>query len=290
MRVLLTGASGFLGSALHGELIARGHEVSGSRPPGAPRRIDLASPGAGARLVEETAPDALLHAAAMADIGPCAADPALAQRVNADAPAELAAACALRRLRMLHVSTDQVFDGRHGAWREEDEPAPRHDYGASKLAGERGVLAACPDAMVVRLALLTGAAPEGRRSSSSSLLQTLARGGRPQLFRDEWRTPLAVLDAARALVDLLERETCWQGASGAPLPGCSGRLLHLGGPERLSRLELGRRIAEVAGFAPDLCLASTRAEAGQVERPADLSLDSRRCVALLGWTPRVLTS
>jgi dTDP-4-dehydrorhamnose reductase len=286
MRVLLTGAGGFLGSALHDELVARGHEVLGARRRAADtaRTADLAQPGIGARLVEESAPDAVLHAAAMADIAPCAADPALARRVNTEAPAELAAACARRSARLLHVSTDQVFDGSRAGWREEDEPGPRHEYGASKLLGERGVLAACPGALVVRLALLTGAAPAGRRSASSVLLETLARGARPRLFSDEWRTPLAVADAARGLADLLEREACWRG----PLPGAPGRLLHLGGPERLTRLELGRRIADAAGFDPELCQASTRAEAGLAERPADLSLDSRRCVALLGWTPRVL--
>jgi dTDP-4-dehydrorhamnose reductase len=287
MHVLLTGASGFLGSAVHDELVARGHEVLGARrqPAGAVRTTDLSQPGAGARLVEATAPDALVHTAAMADIAPCAADPARARRLNAEAPAELAAACARRGARLLHVSTDQVFDGSRAGWREEDEPAPRHLYGASKLAGERGVAAACPGALIVRPSLLTGEAPAGRRSASSALLELLARGGRPALFTDEWRTPLAVVDAARALADLLEREDCWRAA---PLPSAPGRLLHLGGPERLTRLELGRRIAAAAGFDPALCVPATRAQAGQADRPADLSLDSRRCVALLGWAPRLL--
>src|SRR5882672_3218186 len=159
MRVLLTGASGFLGSAVRDELVARGHEVlAAGRRPGAGRAVDLSQRGAAARLVDELAPDAVLHAAAMADIAPCAADPALARRVNAEAPAELAAACARRGARLLHVSTDQVFDGSRPGWREEDQPAPLHEYGASKLAGERGVLAACPGTLVVRTALLTGEA------------------------------------------------------------------------------------------------------------------------------------
>ena len=285
MRVLLTGAGGFLGSALHDELVARGHElIPVRRPRPGERAMDLALPGAGARLVEAAAPDALLHAAAIADLAPCAADPARARRVNAEAPAELAAACARRGARMLQVSTDQVFDGTRAGWREEDPPAPQHVYGASKLEGERGVLAAYPGALVVRLALLTGRAPVGRRSMQSELVETLARGARPRLFTDEWRTPLAVADAARALADLLERDACW---SGGPLDA-PGRRLHLGGPERLTRLELGRRVATAAGFDPALCLGSTRTESGMTDRPADLSLDSLRCVSLLGWAPRVL--
>jgi len=66
-------------------------------------------------------------------------------------------------------------------------------------------------------------------------------------------------------------------------------VLHLGGPERLSRLELGQREAAAAGFDGDLCESGTRAATGLAdERPADLSLDSRCAVTLLGWTPRVL--
>jgi dTDP-4-dehydrorhamnose reductase len=148
------------------------------------------------------------------------------------------------------------------------------------------VLAACPAALVVRPGLMTGPAPPGRRSATGALLETLARGARPRLFTDELRTPVACVDVARALADVLERETVWIAR---PLPGAPGRVLHLGGPERLSRHELGRREAQAAGLDPDQCEPTTRAEAGVAdERPADLTLDSRRAVALLGWTLRML--
>jgi dTDP-4-dehydrorhamnose reductase len=297
MRVLLTGASGFLGAAVLEELLDRGHEVlavahvpprAGDAAPRAARWLaeDLELPGAAERLVAAEAPEAVVHAAALADIAPCNAAPARARRLNGEVPGELAAACTARGARLLHVSTDQVFDGSHGGWREDDEPAPLHEYGRSKLEGERAVAAACATALVLRPGLVTGRAPPGRRSATTALLDTLARGVRPRLFTDELRTPVASVDVARALADLLEREEVWRAGS---LPGAPGRLLHLGGAERMSRLELGRREARAAGLDPELCEAGTRVEAGVAdERPADLTLDSRRALALLGWTPRAL--
>jgi dTDP-4-dehydrorhamnose reductase len=295
MRVLLTGASGFLGSAVRDELLARGHDVLASARV-APRAgagetaadwllADLSLPGAAGRLLERAAPEAVIHCAALADIAPCADDPSAACRLNAEVPGELAAGCAARGARLLAVSTDQVFDGSRGGWREEDDAAPLHEYGRSKLAGERAV-AVAPTAVIVRPGLVTGPAPAGRRSASSRLLESLARGARPRLFTDELRTPVASVDVARALVDLLERDVLW---SPGALPGAPGRLLHLGGPETLSRYALGRREAAAAGFDPDLCDPSTRTAAGVTRsRPADLSLDSRRMVVLLGWFPRTL--
>ncbi|MHC4845254.1 MAG: sugar nucleotide-binding protein, partial [Planctomycetota bacterium] len=114
------------------------------------------------------------------------------------------------------------------------------------------------------------------RSATSALLDTLSRGASPSMFTDEVRSPVAVDDVARAIAELLERTDV-------------GGLSHCGGPEPLSRYRLARREAEAAGIDPDLVGASTRVAAGlDAERPADLSLDSRRLVDLLGWTPRTL--
>jgi dTDP-4-dehydrorhamnose reductase len=218
----------------------------------------------------------VIHCAALADIAPCAALPRLAESVNALAAGELAAACELAGTRLVHVSTDQVFDGSHGLWKETDPTGPLHEYGRSKVLGEMTVDERCPPAAIVRPGLLTGKAPPGRRSSTGLLLDTLARGARPRMFTDEIRSPIAAPDAARALVDLAER------------PDVAG-LFHCGGPEPLTRLELARREAVAAGFDPEAIDPVTRAEAGlDTERPGDLSLDSSRLVALLGWTPRTL--
>jgi len=279
VRVLVTGVTGFLGSAVSAELISRGHDCIGLARHVARDHdlgLDLCEPDVPRRAIDHARPEGVVHLAAVPDIAPCREDPERARRLNAEVPGELAVACSRLGARMVHVSTDQVFDGSRGGWREDDEAAPLHVYGQTKLAGERAVARACPAAVVLRPGLVTGRAPSGRRSSSSALLETLARGTSPGMFTDEVRSPVAAQDVARAIADLLERPE-------------SGGLLHCGGPEPLSRYRLARREAERAGFDPDLVGAGTRVAAGlDTERPADLSLDSSRLVDLLGWTPRAL--
>jgi len=198
--------------------------------------------------------------------------PGLARALNVEFPRLVALWCARNRARLVHVSTDLVFGGadpRPEGFREEDPPAPLSEYGRSKAAGESAVLDADPSALVVRLPLLCGDSFGRGRGASDSLLDSIARGERPMLFTDEWRTPLDVAVAARALVELAGTE-----ASG---------LLHVGGPDRLSRYELGRIVLRSRGMEESAIRTGTRAEAGmEATRARDASLDSGRARRILG--------
>lgn len=279
MHVLLTGATGFLGHRAAAALRAAGHELTlaaRSASGDDAVAVDLGQPGAISALLLARAPDAVLNLAAVPDIAPAREYPECARALNVELPAELARACA-PGTRLVHVSTDQVFDGSRGGWREDDAAHPLHLYGESKLAGERAVQLACPAAAIVRPGLITGAAPAGRRSASSGLragLERAAAGGeRPGMFTDEVRSPVAAADLCDALVALLKR------------PDLAG-VFHAGGPEVLTRRELAEREASAWGFAPELLGATTRAAVGLAEeRPADLSLDSERLRIAIGWRP-----
>jgi dTDP-4-dehydrorhamnose reductase len=280
VRILVTGGSGLLGGRLL-ELLT-GHQLVALRhrgePPGGSERIDgdLARPGEAARLIREARAEAVVHAAALADVDACEADPAAALSLNARLPGELGRAAAAAGVRVVSISTDLVFDGSRAHWPPEAEARPLMRYGATKRAGERALLAAQPAAAVLRVALLVGRGCGRRASASEGLARAVRRGARPRLFTDQFRTPIDPESVAEAISRLLTS------------PGARG-LFHAGGSERLSRYELGRRAAAAQGFDPDRLIPVPQAAAApEVPRPLDASLDSSRLERELGWRARPL--
>lgn len=137
-RVLVSGATGFLGPSVVAALQNVAKVITLARKH-ADVCADLASPGATAAAVAAAAPDYVLHLAAMARMIDCERDPSMAQRLNADAPGEIAVGFGPR---FVLVSTDLVFDGCRAPYAPLDLPMPLSEYGMSKAAGERQVLAA----------------------------------------------------------------------------------------------------------------------------------------------------
>jgi dTDP-4-dehydrorhamnose reductase len=158
MKILLLGADGQLGYELHRAFAPLGDvepcTLSG-RLPGkqACSQLDFAVPGALASLVAEQRPRLILNAVAHTAVDRAEDEPALAQRINAEAVAELAAAAALAGATLVHYSTDYVFGGAgQRPWREDDATAPLGVYGQSKLDGERAVRASGCRHMILRSA------------------------------------------------------------------------------------------------------------------------------------------
>jgi dTDP-4-dehydrorhamnose reductase len=237
---------------------------------------DLLRPGEAARVVRESEAEAVVHAAALADVDACEGDPAAAELLNARVPGELGRAAAAAGVRVVAISTDLVFDGSRAHWPPE---APAHAlmlYGATKRTGERALLEAHPAAAVVRVALLVGRGSGRRASASEGLARAVRRGARPRLFTDQIRTPVDPESVAAAVAALLHN------------PSASG-LFHAGGPERLSRYQLGLRTAAAHGFDPKLLIPARQADQPlPVPRPEDVSLDSSRLERELGWKARPL--
>jgi len=265
--ILITGASGLLGGALFRALSAGDADVTGlfgrsssPAPEGiAGGGVDLADAARLTRILDQTVPSLLVNCAAMPDIVPCEADPGGARAVNSAAPALMAAWCRARGARFVHFSTDQVFDGTGSFYGENDPPAPVHRYGITKAAGESSVLDANPDSVVARLSLIYGVSPSGRRSASEGLINAFGQGRTLRLFTNEYRTPVLVDDLVRAVLFLADSDF-------------SG-LIHLAGPDRLSRFEFGCALASRFGLRSDL-IESTLSEGLKASppRPLDLSL------------------
>ena len=280
-RLLVTGAAGLLGGRLAQLLAGEFAVVAGVHqtpaPPGlAGVSLDLTSEQSVAAAFETVRPEAVLHAG-VANVDRCETHPAESEAVNVGGTALVATACARRGTRLVVLSTDLVFGGpvREEGLGEADPPAPLMSYGHTKLAGEHEALRLCAGSAVARIALVCGRGYGPRGTCSEGVAWALRRGDRLRLFRDQWRTPVD----AEAIAVALARLLLGQG---------EGRY-HLGGPERVSRYEIGLRTAAAFGLAPTGIEAVTEATFSLgAPRPTDVSLDSSRARRELGFAPRPL--
>jgi dTDP-4-dehydrorhamnose reductase len=211
VRVAVTGAGGRLGRALLAAL--EESPFTGLSGPIAwtRREFDLDAPGLIDALLDRDRPEAVVHAAAWTDVDGCARDPALAMRRNAAAVAALATATAARGIDLVHVSTNEVFDGQRtdGIGYAPGDPAnPINPYGASKLAGEEAAVAAYEGAAgrlgVVRTAWLYGPPGNDFPAKMLAAAERARAAGEPlKAVGDEVGSPTFAHDAAEAIADLL---------------------------------------------------------------------------------------
>jgi dTDP-4-dehydrorhamnose reductase len=241
------------------ELVGTG----GRRPvrPGNWREIqlDLGAPGTVRGLLERERPGTVFF---------CAYDKTN-PTVTVDAAVAAARAAAEMDAGFLFYSSDMVFDGATGGYTEDAPLSPANAYGAMKVQAEALVQAEHAGAKVVRTSLLVG--ESGIHMRPAYECGALVRGQAVTLYADEWRSPTHADDLARA---------SWELAS-LDVAG----VYHVAGPERLSRLELGRILCALYHLDGGLIREAERPPS----RPRDTSLDSRRAAALIGWAPRALS-
>ena len=243
MRLLISGVSGLLDVNL--ALVAcQDDRVSGvvHRTPLKTDRFqviqaDLSQVGEIEKLMNKVQPDWIINCAALANLEACETNPRLAERLNADLPSRLAAYVARGGARLLQISTDAVFDGQRGNYREEDEPHPLSVYAQTKLAGERAVLELAPQSLVVRVNFF-GWSISGTRSLAEFFYNNLKAGKKVAGFTDIYFCPLLVNDLAQILLNLISTKK-------------SG-LYHVAAPQAISKYEFGIGIAQRFGFDEQL--------------------------------------
>ncbi len=269
-RLLITGGTGLLG----GELVRRAaagdrFEVTATRrasppPPVSGVRwldLDLGVPGVATRAIGLARPDVVIHTAVA--IAPEALDPVIARGSE-----EIADAAAARGAALIHISSDMVFDGDSGPYDETAPLSPITDYGRAKAEAERRVLAAHPGAVVVRLSLLYRLDPPDR--SLAAWLEGARAGAAYPLFTDEIRCPAEVGEVAEALERLAAHIGDRHPGRDAPV----GRILHLVGPEAITRHAFGGLVLGALGMPSSLARPARSADSGLV-RPRALHLLAR---------------
>lgn len=263
-RLLITGASGLLGLNLALEY-ANEFQVIGIVNNHLLKeacfqvvQTDLLEEGAVEQVFSRYQPDWVLHCAALADIGLCERNPDRAEELNVRLPGIIARNAHANAARLIHISTDAVFDGQEGGYREDSQTNPINVYAKTKLAGEREVFECYPEALVVRLNLF-GWSRSGKRSLAEFFFNNLAHQREVFGFTDVFFTPLLANDLADLFLPMLDSET--KG------------LFHLGSPEKISKYQFGLEIAQRFGFSEELIHPVLMEEAKiKASRGKDLSL------------------
>jgi dTDP-4-dehydrorhamnose reductase len=264
-RLFITGGTGYLGGALL-RLAAGRYELGASycsqRPPASAHidwtPLDVRDPQATHAALARFRPDSVIHTA-FVQYGP------ELMAITAEGSGHVARAAADLGARMIHMSSDVIFDGeRAGPYTEDDRPDPISAYGEAKAAAERLVAAASPGAAIVRTSLIYGFEPIDRQTQFA--LEIAAGRRTDRLFSDEYRCPIYVDDLAAALLELAE--------------GDYAGVLNIAGAERVSRYEMGTLIARALGHDPQKIAAGLSADL-PVRRPRNCTLDIGRASGLL---------
>jgi len=243
-----------------------------SNPSPAAHQLDLTRHKETADLVSLIRPSAIFHTAAISDPNACEIDPESSRAVNLEAARNLALLSHDLGIPFFFISTDLVFDGEHAPYGESDPPDPISFYGKHKAAAEKAVLSLYPESAVVRIPLLYGIDPIAIRGLILPLLRSLRKGSAVSLFTDEIRTPLSAGTAATGILSILEA-------------GITGTI-HLGGPEQLSRYEMGTRIAEIFNLPSGSIHGVKQKDVSMpAPRPRDVSLLSDRARNCIEWDP-----
>jgi dTDP-4-dehydrorhamnose reductase len=258
-RILITGGGGQLASDLDALL----SPIADVRAP-ARTDLDVTDHAAVEALFSRFQPDLVYNCAAFHNVDLCEREEARSFAVNATAVKRLAELATAHRAKLVHLSTNYVFDGSADEpYAEDDAPSPRSVYAISKLAGEHSALAYAPDSLIVRTAGLYGL--HGSRSKGGNFVTRMVARAREQgslrMVADQRLSPTFTGDLAHGLVDAVDR-----GASG---------LVHMTSSGGCSWFEFTAAIMELAGIDVTIEPVPTTVPAGGAVRPLNGVLASR---------------
>ena len=262
-RLLITGGSGYLGARLTQLADAADYDTHPTffSTPITHRQaiqLDLRDKSKVDKTIRDLKPDVIIHQAVSNRSDDHVAAIVPAARHIVDATIE-------HHIRLIHVSTDLVFDGEHPPYTEESPAAPVNPYGAAKAYADGFITSAMPEALIVRPSLIYGFDPIDKQTAW--LIDGIQKKKTVKLFVDEYRCPIWVDNLAQALLEVAESKL-------------SG-ILNVAGPQRLNRWEYGMKMLKHLKIDPDGCVVkSTIAESG-TKRPADLTLDIRKAQRVL---------
>jgi len=276
-KILITGASGFLGYHLLRSAYAKGFEVYGLFNSGTISfehstnlQLDLRNYIDMGNVIDDIEPDIVIHTAALTDANLCQTNKELSHELNVEVTRNLAGICCDYQVPFVFTSTDLVFDGTKGNYIEEDQTNPLMIYGEHKLLAEKEVERVYPAALIVRCPLMFGALEASSKNYFSNFVKALRENKHSKLFYDEYRSVCGAKSIAEGILHLCEE--------------VSG-VVHLAGPERVSRYDFGIAIADALGLDKTLLDSCSQKDIQMAApRPADVSLNIQKAVSY-GYSP-----
>lgn len=271
MKILVTGSTGLLGHHVVKLALKAGHEVFAtyrSRPLGVgkPVKLDLLNSETVKQTIVKSKPESIIHTAAYTDVDGCEVNRELAWKVNAEATREIALAATDISAHLTYVSTDYVFDGEKGLYKEDDEPNPINYYGRTKLEGERFVQENSDNWCIARASVIYGWGGK-KENFATWLINNLSKGRQVKVLVDQHVSPTLNVNLADMLAEI-----------------ATGRftgILHTAGASRANRYDFAVELAKVFHFDSKLVKRSQMSEMSwNTRRPKDSSLDVSRCTAL----------
>ena len=285
MKILITGSNGLLGqklvSALRNDaevqLLATSRGADRTPEPLGERyaAMDITSPTEVDAVFAAARPDVVIHTAAMTNVDACELDPETCQLQNVTATGHLVQAAKRHSSHFIHLSTDFIFDGENGPYREEDEPAPLSIYGQSKLDAEQVVMnAGLAKWAIGRTIIVYGIAEGLSRSNVVLWAKSALEKGQPiKVVDDQWRMPTLAEDLADGCIRIAKR-----GATG---------IFNLSGPDGMSILELVQRVGAFCHLDTSVVTPVKSDTLGQpAKRPPRTGFVLDKARKELGYAPR----
>lgn len=273
-KVLITGASGFLGRYLikdspqNTPILAQyfTHPLHSAGNEFQSLELDLTK--SSFDKLAQFKPDVIIHTAAQSSIDFCESNLDQAWLVNYEATEKLVDFAGEMNCRFIYTSTDIVFDGKKGNYAEKDIPNPINVYGQTKLESEKYILENLKNSVVARLALFYGKALNGTPSFTEVMLENLRAGKKVNAFTDQYRSPVPVSQLAQAIWEMADSDFCG--------------LIHIGGSERISRYDMAKILCGQFDLPLELVNPVLSHEVNLIAfRPLDCSLDISLASSLL---------
>ncbi len=280
MKLLITGASGLYGSklaqlALTNDIEVYSSDIQSLSVYGNFVKLDISEKTKVEEAFKTIKPDVVVHAASLTDVDKCETNKELAWKINVEGTKNIVEATENVRAFLIYISTDYVFSGKKGNYKETEKPDPINYYGLTKLKSEE-IVQTQPEYFISRPSVIYGSTPAaGKVNFALWLIETLRKGERVKIVTDQWNTPTLNTNLAEMTLEVIERR----------LTG----IYHTCGATRVSRLQFAQQIADAFSLDKGLIDSVLSSQfTWPAKRPVDSSLDTSKAQNTLKHKPLVM--